>query len=162
MLVSHLKLNVLYFVKSAIFLGIKCFGIKCALHGLVFLYSSIWTFFSLSLPDPGHPRERLTSGASDELNCNGHLPGSRALPEEKLDEVKQQIQLKEEEEDQHNANAGPSREVSQSPYEYCNGLYSPEPGKSHSNGDLREEEEDDKLQGRPVPARDKQSTPPNG
>ncbi|KAK3539937.1 hypothetical protein QTP70_019581 [Hemibagrus guttatus] len=106
-----------------------------------------------------NPRERLTSGASDELNCNGHLPGSQALPEEELDEIKKQMQLKQE--DQHNANAGPSWDMPQSPYEYCNGLYSPDPGQSHSNGDVREEEEDYKLQGRPVPARDKQSTPQN-
>lgn len=70
------------------------------------------------------------------------------------------MQLKQE--DQHNANAGPSWDIPQSPYEYCNGLYSPDAGQSHSNGDVREEEEDYKLQGRPVPARDKQSTPQNG
>lgn len=108
--------------------------------------------------DPGNPRERLTSVASDELNCNGFLPGSKAPPDEELDQVKE-LQLKQE--DQHNANAGPSRDLSQSPYEYCNGLYSDEPGQSHSNGDVREEGEDDKLQGRPVPARDKQSSPQN-
>lgn len=75
-----------------------------------------------------------------------------------MDEVKQQMQLKQE--DQHNANTG--SDVSQSPYEHCNGLYSPEPGQSHSNGDVREEGEDYKLQGRPVSARDEQSTPLNG
>lgn len=112
----------------------------------------------LSLLDPGNHRERLTSGASDELNCNGHLPDSRGLLEEDLDDVPQQIQLKQE--DQHNANAGPSSDVSQSPYEYCNGLYSPEPGQSHSNGDVREEGDDDKLLERP--ARDEQSTSLNG
>lgn len=118
-----------------------------------------WIFVTLSPLDPGNPRERLTSVASDELNCNGFLPGSKAPPDEELDQVKE-LQLKHE--DQHNANAGPSRDLSQSPYEYCNGLYSDEPGQSHSNGDVREEGEDDKLQGRPVPARDKQSSPQNG
>lgn len=145
-----------------IFISIKCFGVKCAVHELGFLHSSIWTgFLFLSPVDPGNSRERLTSCASDELNCNGHLPGSRALPEDQLDEIKQQIQLKEEE-DQHNANAGPSRDVSQSSYEYCNGLYSPELGQSHSNGDTREEEEDDKLQQSPMSAGAKQSTSQNG
>lgn len=145
-----------------IFIQIKCFGLECAQHGLGFLNSSIWSGFLFLCPlDAGNPRERLTSGASDELNCNGHLPGSQALPEEELNEIKHQMQLKEEE-DQHNANAGPSRDVSQSPYEYCNGLYSPEPDQNQSNGDVREDGEDDKLQGRPVHARDKQSTPQNG
>lgn len=137
-----------------IFIQFRCLGLECAQHGLSFLY--FWTgFIFLSPLDPGNPRERLTS---DELNCNGHVPGSRAQPEEELDEVKKQMLLKQE--DQHNANAGPSRDMSQSPYEYCNGLYSPEPDQS--NGDVREEGEDNKLQGRPVPARDKQSTPQNG
>lgn len=145
------------------FICIECFGTNCAVHGLGFLPSSIWTgFFFLSPVDPGNSRERLTSCPSDELNCNGHLPGSRALPEEQLDEIKQQIQLKEEEEDQHNANAGPSRDASQSSYEYCNGLYSLEPGQSHSNGDVREEEEDDKLQQSPASVGDKQSMSQNG
>ncbi|GAA6106082.1 SRSF protein kinase 1a isoform X1 [Tachysurus ichikawai] len=106
--------------------------------------------------NPANPRERLTSGASDELNCNGHLPGSQSLPEEELDEIKQQMQLKQE--DQRNANVGSSWDMPQSPYEYCNGLYSPDPGQSHSNGDVREEGEDDKLQERPLPSRDKEST----
>lgn len=154
------KKKKLYFENSLIiFIQFRCFGLECAQHGLGFLYLSIWTGFIFLCPlDPGNPRERLTSGASDELNCNGHVPGSQAQPEEELDEVKKQMLLKQE--DQHNANAGPSRDVFQGPYEYCNGLYSPEPGQS--NGDMREEGEDNKLQGRPVPARDKQSTPQNG
>ncbi|KAI5610089.1 SRSF protein kinase 1 isoform X1, partial [Silurus asotus] len=109
--------------------------------------------------DRGNSREHVTSVALDELNCNGHLPGSQALSEKDLDEIKQQMQLKRE--DQHNANAGPSRDMSQSPYEYCNGLYSPEPGQNHSNGDVGEEGETDKLQGGPMPAGDEQSTPQN-
>ncbi|KAM9475947.1 SRSF protein kinase 1a isoform 2-T2 [Clarias gariepinus] len=106
----------------------------------------------------GNPKECLISGASDELNCNGYLSASQTLPEEELDEVKQQMQLKKE--DQHHVNAKPSIDISQSPYEYCNGLYSSEPDQSHNSRDMREEG-DDKLQGRPVPAREKQSTPEN-
>lgn len=136
---------------------ISCFGLDVLSLGWV-LPSNLTGFF---VPlNPANPRERLTSGASDELNCNGHLPGSQSLPEEELDEIKQQMQLKQE--DQRNANVGSSWDMPQSPYEYCNGLYSPDPGQSHSNGDVREEGEDDKLQERPLPSRDKESTLQNG
>ncbi|XP_036434285.1 SRSF protein kinase 1a isoform X2 [Colossoma macropomum] len=106
-----------------------------------------------------NPRERLASDTSAELNCNGHLPSNQALPEEDGEEDEQKIQLNQE--DDHNANAGPSEE---NPYKYCNGASSPVPGQeNHSNGDVREEgelglEEQDKLQDGPMPARDSQAT----
>ncbi|KAF5895263.1 SRSF protein kinase 1 isoform X1, partial [Clarias magur] len=109
--------------------------------------------------EPGNHRECPILVASDELKCNGYLSVSQTLPEEEPNDIKQEMQLKQE--DQHNANAEPSTDISQSPYEYCNGLYSSEPDQSHNSGDMREDGEDDKLQGRPLPARDKQSTPEN-
>ncbi|XP_007231984.3 SRSF protein kinase 1a isoform X2 [Astyanax mexicanus] len=84
-----------------------------------------------------NPRERLTSDASAEFNCNGHSPDSPGPPEKDAEEDEPQSQLKQE--DHQNANTGPLEE---NPYKYCNGASSPEPSQeNHSNGDVKEEGE---------------------
>jgi len=77
-------------------------------------------------------RERLTSDASLELNCNGCMHSSQRQPEEDDQCDQQHGQLLQE--DHHNANTGPEVTV-QSMYEYCNGAESPELDQaSYSNG----------------------------
>ncbi|XP_067269908.1 SRSF protein kinase 1a isoform X1 [Pseudorasbora parva] len=77
-------------------------------------------------------RERLTSDASLELNCNGCMHSSQTQPEEDDQGDQQHGQLLQE--DHHNANTGPEDTV-QSMYEYCNGAESPELDQaSYSNG----------------------------
>ncbi|KAG1933084.1 SRSF protein kinase [Pimephales promelas] len=77
-------------------------------------------------------RERLTSDASLELNCNGCMHSSQRQPEEDDQCDQQHGQLLQE--DHHNANTGPEDTV-QSMYEYCNGAESPELDQaSYSNG----------------------------
>lgn len=54
--------------------------------------------------------------------------------------------------DQQNANPGPLEYVAPRPYDYefCNGACSPEPGQEfHSNGDVREDGEQEHLHGKP-------------
>ncbi|KAK9970565.1 hypothetical protein ABG768_026499 [Culter alburnus] len=88
-------------------------------------------------------RERLTSDASLELNCNGCMHSSQTQPED--DDQGDQRHGELLQEDHHNANTGPEDTV-QSMYEYCNGAESPELDQaSYSNGtsgrELLEEEE---------------------
>ncbi|XP_051508434.1 SRSF protein kinase 1a isoform X2 [Myxocyprinus asiaticus] len=82
-------------------------------------------------------RERLTSDASLELNCNGCLHTSQTQPEENIHGDQRQAQLQE---DHHNANAC-ARDVTQSMYEYCNGAESPEIDQAaYSNGTSGQEQ----------------------
>ncbi|KAI2661694.1 SRSF protein kinase 1 [Labeo rohita] len=69
------------------------------------------------------PRERLTSDASLELNCNGCMHSSQTQPEEEEQGDQRHGQLLQE--DQHNANTSPE-DIAESMYEYCNGAESPE------------------------------------
>lgn len=89
-------------------------------------------------------RERLTSDASVELNCNGCLHSSQTQPEEDEQVDQQYSQLLQE--DHHNANAG-LEDMAQSMYEYCNGAESPELDQAcYSNGTSgREQLEDEEL-----------------
>ncbi|XP_017212769.2 SRSF protein kinase 1a isoform X1 [Danio rerio] len=86
-------------------------------------------------------RERLTSDASVELNCNGCLHSSKTQPEEDEQGDLQYGQLLQE--DHHNANAGPE-DTAQSMYEYCNGAESPELDQAcYSNGTSGQEQLED-------------------
>uniref|UniRef100_A0A671NAK4 non-specific serine/threonine protein kinase n=1 Tax=Sinocyclocheilus anshuiensis TaxID=1608454 RepID=A0A671NAK4_9TELE len=77
-------------------------------------------------------RERLTSDASLELNCNGCMHSSQTQPEEDDQGDQRHGQLLQE--DHHNANTGPE-DTAQSMYEYCNGAESPELDQAgYSNG----------------------------
>ncbi|XP_051950710.1 SRSF protein kinase 1-like [Xyrauchen texanus] len=82
-------------------------------------------------------RERHTSDASLELNCNGCLHTSQTRPEENIHGDQRQAQLQE---DHHNANAC-ALDVAQSMYEYCNGAESPEIDQTaYSNGTSGQEQ----------------------
>ncbi|KTG46528.1 hypothetical protein cypCar_00015314 [Cyprinus carpio] len=77
-------------------------------------------------------RERLTSDASLELNCNGCMHSSQTQPEEDDQGDQRHGQLLQE--DHHNANTGPE-DTAQSMYKYCNGAESPELDQAgYSNG----------------------------
>ncbi|XP_050973366.1 SRSF protein kinase 1a isoform X2 [Labeo rohita] len=90
------------------------------------------------------PRERLTSDASLELNCNGCMHSSQTQPEEEEQGDQRHGQLLQE--DQHNANTSPE-DIAESMYEYCNGAESPELDQAdYSNGtSVREQLEEGEL-----------------
>ncbi|XP_073674884.1 SRSF protein kinase 1a isoform X2 [Garra rufa] len=90
------------------------------------------------------PRERLTSDASLELNCNGCMHSSQTQPEEDDQGDQQHGQLLQE--DHHNANIG-LEDIAESTYEYCNGAESPEVDQAgYSNGTSgREQLEEEDL-----------------
>ncbi|XP_059359667.1 SRSF protein kinase 1-like isoform X1 [Carassius carassius] len=90
------------------------------------------------------PRERLTSDASLEVNCNGCMHSSQTQPEEDDQGDQRHGQLQQE--DDHNANTGPE-DTAQSMYEYCNGAESPELDQAcYSNGTSgREQPEEGEL-----------------
>ncbi|XP_058641698.1 SRSF protein kinase 1a isoform X2 [Onychostoma macrolepis] len=98
-------------------------------------------------------RERLTSDASLELNCNGCIHSSQTQPEEddQVDQRHGQLLQKGQllQEDHHNANTGPE-DTAQSMYEYCNGAESPDLDQAcYSNGTSgREQPEEGELPSR--------------
>ncbi|XP_051524385.1 SRSF protein kinase 1-like [Myxocyprinus asiaticus] len=82
-------------------------------------------------------RERLTSDASLELNCNGCLHTSQTQPEENDNGDQQHAKLQK---DHHNANAC-AQDAAHSMYEYCNGAESPEMDQAaYSNGTVDQEQ----------------------
>ncbi len=99
-------------------------------------------------------RERLTSDASLELNCNGCMLSSQTQPEEDDQGDQRNGQLLQE--DHHNANTGPE-DTAQSMYEYCNGAESPKLDQAcYSNGTSgREQPEEGEL---PSGEQDQQKT----
>uniref|UniRef100_A0A672PSZ7 non-specific serine/threonine protein kinase n=1 Tax=Sinocyclocheilus grahami TaxID=75366 RepID=A0A672PSZ7_SINGR len=99
-------------------------------------------------------RERLTSDASLELNCNGCMHSSQTQPEEDDQGDQRHGQLLQE--DHHNANTGPE-DTAQSMYEYCNGAESPELDQAgYSNGtSVREQLEEGDM---PPGEQDQQKT----
>uniref|UniRef100_A0A8C1VU59 non-specific serine/threonine protein kinase n=1 Tax=Cyprinus carpio TaxID=7962 RepID=A0A8C1VU59_CYPCA len=88
-------------------------------------------------------RERLTSDASLELNCNGCMHSSQTQPEEDDQGDQRHGQLLQE--DHHNANTGPE-DTAQSMYKYCNGAESPELDQAgYSNGTSGREQPEEGL-----------------